>query len=159
MPQPTLEQFDAYEQVATTISNILDNVTPEELHFKSGQDEWSINEIITHLADTEVTVYTRLRKIIAEDQPTLQIFHENLWAAHLEYQRQDAQLQVTLFTLLRRATVNLLTMLPAETWKRTGIHPERGTVTLYNIFETYLQHGQAHLRQIEGNLKVQEIKE
>jgi hypothetical protein len=51
--------------------------------------------------------------------------------------------------LLRQTSAALLRQLPAETWERTGLHTTNGEMSLYSIFQTYLQHGEAHLRQIE----------
>jgi hypothetical protein len=42
-----------------------------------------------------------------------------------------------------------LRTLPPAAWERTCIHPERGTMSLYDIFISFLNHGNLHLQQIE----------
>ena len=112
-------------------------------------DEWSIHEVILHLPDSETFVYERLRRVLAEERPTLQAFAESLWAQNLEYRRQDYRLALALFKAQRAANAALLRHLPDEAWLRMGVHTENGEMSLYDIFTTYLRHGEVHLRQIE----------
>lgn len=52
-------------------------------------------------------------------------------------------------TSLRVSTAALLRSLPTEAWERTGSHPERGKMNVYDLFNVYLEHGEIHLQQIE----------
>ncbi len=50
---------------------------------------------------------------------------------------------------LRRSNAALLRPLSPDVWERKGRHTERGEMSLYDIFQVYLEHGNIHLRQIE----------
>lgn len=149
MPVPTPEQLDAFaaapEQVSASLIG-LDNV---QIHFAPAEGEWSINEVIVHLADAEVFYYERMRKTIAEDSPIICSFDENAFAANLSYRTQSFGLALALFTALRNSSSALLATLPPETWERACDHPERGVMTLYDLFTASLGHSSAHLEQIE----------
>lgn len=149
MTVPTVEQIDAYEATATKLEASIKGLSDEQLLQRPTPEEWSIHEVILHLPDSETFVYERLRRVLAEERPTLHAFAESLWAQNLEYRRQDYRLALALFKAQRGANAALLRQLPAETWLRRGVHTENGEMSLYDIFTTYLRHGEVHLRQIE----------
>ncbi len=43
--------------------------------------KWSAAEIVSHLADCEIVFAFRLRQTLAEDNPTIQPFDQDKWAA------------------------------------------------------------------------------
>jgi uncharacterized damage-inducible protein DinB len=149
MPVPTAEQLNTYEVTPARIADAIADLSEAQIYFTPGEDEWSIQEVIIHLADSEVFAYERLHKALAEDQPTVEAFDENAWASNLNYHSQDRNLALVLFTALRNSTSALLRTLPPEAWQRTCLHPERGTMSIYDIFSSFLNHGDLHLRQIE----------
>ena len=149
MASPTPEQLAAYETTPSLITATIEGLSDAHLRYSPALDEWSIQEVLIHLPDSEAVGFTRLRKTIAEDNPTLPIYDEAAWAKNLVYTSQDHQLALQLFALMRHSSAALLRSIPVEAWERTAIHPERGTVTLYDIFTIYLEHGRIHLEQIE----------
>ncbi len=149
MPMPTDEELRAYETTPERVVAALEGRSDAQLHSAPGVDEWSIHEIVIHLADSDMFGSERLRRTIAEERPTLQAYPEAAWAQRLLYRQQDRQLALDLFTAQRRATAALLRLLPAEAWERVGVHSEQGNTNLYALFKMYLQHGNIHLAQIE----------
>src|SRR4051794_1804463 len=53
--------------------------------------KWSIQQVVCHIADSELVYADRMKRIIAEDNPTLQGFDENLWVKNLRYEDQSAE--------------------------------------------------------------------
>jgi len=149
MPIPTPEQLDAFAAAPTQLSAALTGLDDTHIHFVPAEGEWSINEVIVHLADAEVFYYERMRKTIAEDQPDILGFDENAFAARLSYRSQSYGLGLALFAALRNSSAALLGTLPPEAWERTCNHPERGVMTLYDLFAASLGHSSTHLEQIE----------
>ncbi len=149
MPVPTPDQIDAYEAAPAQFDMAVEGLSEAQLLRAPAPGEWSIHEVLVHLPDSEVFAYERVRRILAEEQPVLHAFSEEAWASRLAYPAQDARLALDLFRALRRSNSALFRSLSAEQWERTGNHSERGKLTLYNIFTTFLGHGQAHLEQVE----------
>jgi hypothetical protein len=152
MSVPTPEQFTAYEQVPSQLTTALQGISESHMHYSPAPDEWSIHQVIIHLADSEAIGYWRLRKTIAEPGSTLAVYDQPLWARQLSYATQSRNLALSLFASLRASSAALLRALPANTWELTSIHPERGVMSLYDVFLLYLSHGDAHLQQI-ANIK------
>jgi hypothetical protein len=53
---------------------------------------------------------------------------------------------------LHRRWVRLFESLGADDWRRAGLHPEIGAVTVDDILRIYAAHGEGHLDQIERTL-------
>ena len=64
---------------------------PEKMwQYKPGPAEWSIHEVLVHLADSEANLYVRARRFIAEPGSKVLSFDNDLWAKALDYHKQDA---------------------------------------------------------------------
>jgi hypothetical protein len=111
--------------------------------------KWSINEVLQHLADSEVVWAWRMRLILAQDRPPLTGYDQDLWAARLQYGEGDPGEALELFSVLRRANLRLLERSSGEDLKRVGVHVERGEESLEHLRRLYAGHDILHLRQIE----------
>jgi hypothetical protein len=107
--------------------------------------EWSIMENAVHLLDSDLASTHRMRRIIAEDCPLLVAFDENAFIARLPSERADLAEVLELFEANRRFTARWLRSPPKRDFSRTGVHTQRGTVTLLQIVETYAHHVDHHL--------------
>jgi hypothetical protein len=148
MPIATPEQLARYNAAPSQVLAALEGLDETQLHHRPAEDEWSIHEIVIHLADSEVMGYERLRKTLAEEDATLTVYDEAQWAQKLSYQTQDRELAISLFRTLRASTSALFRFLPATAWELTSNHPERGKISVYDLFNIYLDHGEIHLQQI-----------
>lgn len=149
MPVPTPKQLDAYEMAPSSIMAALEGLDEAHIRRTPAENEWSIHEIVIHLADSEAVGYMRLRMAIAEDNPLLPVYEQAAWAKHLKYDAQARGLALALFANLRAASAALLRALTAEQWERVATHPERGGMSVCDLFDLYSKHGEIHLQQIE----------
>lgn len=149
MPGATAELIDSYEAAPSSIKAAIEGLTEAQLLHEPGAGEWSIHKVIIHLADSEAVGYWRIRKTLAEDEPELATYDEAKWADKLNYTLQDRNLALLLFGALRSSTAALLRTIPQDAWERVGIHAENGRMTVHDFFNTYLEHGNVHLQQIE----------
>jgi hypothetical protein len=78
----------------------------------------------------------------------MKAFDQDKWAARLGYGAQTPQQALALFRALRHSTVAMLRALPEEVWSNTGMHEERGKVSLLNLVEVYAGHAEHHAAQI-----------
>lgn len=120
--------------------------------------EWSLREIVAHLADIEVALGYRLRKLLAEESPEIQPFDEKAWAERLAYDRRDLPTLLQTFRVLRAANLDLLRQLPPAAWERVGHHPQVGPITALQTFGHILDNDLNHLRQVAWTRSVIEGK-
>ncbi len=110
---------------------------------------WSASEIAAHLADIEVALGWRLRQILSVDEPVLQPFDQNDWAAALRYGERDVEVALKAYAALRAANVEILARLSEEGWERRFRHPELGSASLRSLVRHISDHDLAHLTQIQ----------
>lgn len=142
--------LERFRRGGELIAVVTTGVAGAELDFQPGPDKWSIRQVVCHLADTEIVVADRFRRVIAEDKPTLIGFQQNAWAEKLDYRKRKISQAVESFRRLRAENFELIKDLPEQTFERTGIHNERGPLTLLQLLNTYAAHVESHARQIQG---------
>lgn len=111
--------------------------------------EWSMVEVLAHLADAEVAFAFRLRTMIAERKPLLVVWDQEAWADGLRYNRRDPRGLLAAFRALRDSNLAILRALPRPRWRLAGRHPEYGTIRVDQLVAHYAEHDLNHLRQLE----------
>jgi hypothetical protein len=106
---------------------------------------WSIQQIILHLMDSDLIASDRMKRVIAEEGPTLVGFDESAFAKRLGYEELPAETAAEIFRLNRQLTAAILRRQPDSAFERTGRHTERGNVSLAQLLETYVNHLDHHL--------------
>jgi hypothetical protein len=120
-----------------------------ELDFVAAPGRWSIRQIMAHLADSEIVDADRLRRVIAEQNPTLMGYDQEAWARNLNYARRKISESLETFRRLRAENYDLLKDLPEAVFERTGTHSETGPVTLRQLVEVNAEHPEKHARQVQ----------
>jgi hypothetical protein len=113
-------------------------------------DDFSITEHICHLRDLEKEGYlVRIRKILAEDHPQLPDFDGGRIAEERDYNRQDAVHALREFTAAREETIEILGLLRATQWEKTGNLSGVGSVNLKELAQLMIKHDETHLQELE----------
>ncbi len=134
------------EQVARAVMAL----PAKALNYKPAPGKWSVQEILAHLADSELVYGYRLRQAIADKEPTFAPIDQDAWAANLGYMEPTPPELIALYSLLRRANLRVLRRLKPADLEKSGFHPERKRkVTIAEMIESLAKHGANHLEQIE----------
>ena len=142
--------LERFRRGGELIAVVTTGVAGAELDFHPAPEKWSIRQIVCHLADTEIVVADRLRRVIAEEEPQLIGFNQNAWAEKLDYQKRKISQAVESFRRMRAENYELIKDQPEAVFARVGIHSERGRVTLLDLLGTYGPHVETHAMQIQG---------
>ena len=111
---------------------------------------WTIRQIVHHLADSHVNSYVRFKWALTEDNPTIKPYDDTRWAALTDSQTGDIAAPLALLMGLHQRWVQLLRSLAPEQFARTFFHPEsRQTTSLAAALNYYAWHGRHHTGQIE----------
>ncbi len=106
---------------------------------------WSIQQIIMHLLDSDLIASDRMKRVIAEDRPTLIGYNETAFAKTLPYSELDPALACDIFAKNRRLTYEILRRLDDKAFERTGMHNETVEITLAYLVGTYTKHLDGHM--------------
>jgi hypothetical protein len=135
---------DGYRAIAEALLKI----TPEELDRSPGPGRWTVRQIVHHLADSEMTAATRLRLLVAIENPQIFGYDQEEFARKLYYDRPIAA-SLDAFKAARRATAEILERMSEADWVRAaGTHSEHGPYTADRWLEIYAAHAHAHAEQI-----------
>ncbi len=110
---------------------------------------WTIRQIVHHIADSHVNSYVRFKWTLTEDVPTIKAYDEGLWSALAESRHGDAVPSLQLIDGLHSRWCQLLFSMSDAEYDRTFHHPESGdTISLNTALAYYAWHGKHHLGQI-----------
>jgi len=138
-----------YESGAAEVDAALARITDPELDRRPADGGWTARQVAHHLADSEAMAYTRLRRLVADETPTIEGYDEPAWAQRLHYDRPvDEALAVV--RAVRAASLSLLRSLSADEWDRHGTHSESGAYSIDDWLRIYASHCHDHADQIRA---------
>jgi hypothetical protein len=141
--------IDEYVRQASVLPGAIRGLSSAELNAHPVPNTWSIRQIVMHLMDSDLIASDRMKRIIAEDNPTLIGFDESAFAAKLFYDQLDPVIAADVFSKNRLLTGDILYRLPPEAFARSGTHNQRGRLTLEDLVKMYVQHLDHHLKFIK----------
>lgn len=136
----------AYKQLVSALTQF-----PREMwNYRPAPGEWTIHEIIIHIADSEANSYVRCRRFLAEPGSAVLGYDQDKWTDRLHYQDQDAQDGLELFKYLRKMSYALVKDLPEKSWSNTVVHSEMGEMSMDKWLDVYERHIPDHITQMQG---------
>jgi hypothetical protein len=149
------EKIELYGKGFEMLVEILKDVPPEMWKFKPEPKEWSVHEVLIHLADSESNAALRARKLIVEPGGTLMGYDQDQWAIELNYHEQNIEDALETVRLVRKTTYELLKKQPDEVFEHTAKHPEyEEPYTFEQWLNIYSAHIPGHIEQIVNNYKI-----
>jgi uncharacterized damage-inducible protein DinB len=110
--------------------------------------KWSTLEVVAHLADFDPIMADRIKRVIAEENPTLMGAGEEPFAANLAYHERDLQEDLTIIEATRSQMARILRTKPDSVLERVGKHSERGPMTLETLIGYAIRHIPHHVKFI-----------
>lgn len=111
--------------------------------------KWSTRQVICHIADFEPVYADRMKRVIAEEGPTMFGGDPDRFAARLAYDQRDLDVELQMIEAIRNHVATILKTLAPEDFERTGNHSERGPLTLKVLLTSVTNHIPHHIRFIE----------
>src|SRR5688500_1678044 len=106
--------------------------------------EWSIGEVVRHLVEGDRdTFLPRLRRMLGETRP---LFERTRPAPDTA---TDLAALLLAFESARHQALAMLDSLDEAGWRREGVSPSRGAVTVQACAHTMAEHDTEHLQQIQ----------
>ena len=151
--------IDRYASGAAILAYAVSGLTREQEHAPpgTGAGAWTIAELTAHLADSDLVLAERMKRVISEDNPSLLAFDEQRWALRLGYNESSVEEAVNLIASNRHWTTRFLRRCGEADFARAGTHSEAGRKTLAELLSGATNHLDHHLRFLylkRGNLGV-----
>jgi hypothetical protein len=143
------------EGTPAALAGLVANADDARLARKPAPGKWSVREIIAHLADAELVMGYRLRRVLDENGVTIDAYDQARWAAAGRYEQVPLANSLSRIQAERAANVRLLRGLRPEQMAQYGMHSERGKETITHMSRMWAGHDLNHRRQIEAILDAQ----
>lgn len=109
---------------------------------------WTVRQVVHHLADSHLNAYARTRLALTEQEPTIRVYDEKLWAELADARSGPVAPSLALLAGLHERWVSCLRAQEAPAFDRPLRHPERGLMTLGRLVALYAWHGRHHVAQV-----------
>jgi uncharacterized damage-inducible protein DinB len=152
MPDHT-ELINSYVAGPQLLRHAVSGLSHEQLVARPVSGKWSALEVVCHIGDFDPILADRMKRVIAEDRPQLLGADEQRFAAALAYHHRDVEEELTIIERTREQMARILRTLPAEAFRRVGVHNERGELTLEKLVTMATNHIPHHVKFIEEKRK------
>jgi DinB superfamily len=116
------------------------------------EGSWNIRQILHHLADTEMILHTRIKKIIAEPKQVVWNCEQDDWDAAFGYANEPLGVKKQAFEISRQINIELIDSFYDKFSDKEFVHSETGLRTLKDECEKIASHNETHLEQIRRAL-------
>jgi hypothetical protein len=127
------DPLELQKQTPELLAELLAKASHEQITMRPSKDKWSIVEILAHLAEDELATTWRYRQMVEHSGLQLMGFDQDLWARMGDYRSRVPHESLALFRLLRNANLQFLKQITPEQWECSGIHVERGRITIKDL--------------------------
>ncbi len=142
------QMIESYAQGPGQLRQAIAGMSKEQIIARPVANRWSTLEVIVHIADFEPILADRMKRIISHDRPLLFTADENFFATHLFYADRDLDEELNLIEYTRKQMVRILNKLPNEAGIRTGVHSQKGLVSLESVLNSAINHIPHHIKFI-----------
>ena len=148
------EYTKALRAIPPTVRALVRGVDDATARRRPAEGEWSLVEVVAHMADVDERARERVERILDEDDPELAPFDQDALAESERYRDRALADEVERLATTRAAHLDLLDSLGDEQWERTGRHGEHGRMTVRDYEAHCAAEDVDHLAQIAETLAV-----
>lgn len=139
------ELVESYLAGPKVVRNAVAGMSREQLLARPVAGKMSTLEVVAHLADFEPVYTDRMKRVIAEERPTLMGADEKKFLAALQYHERDVEEELAIIEKSRSQMARILRKLPDAVLSRVGVHNERGPITLEQLLGYAITHIAHHV--------------
>jgi catechol 2,3-dioxygenase-like lactoylglutathione lyase family enzyme len=149
------EIISYYESAPVRLKEALKGLKDHDLDLTRAQGKWSIRQIVLHLVDSDATSLAMTKFALAEPgrEFNSNSYNPDVWAEGLDYSNRSIEIEVELFTAIRKHIVGLLQHLPNALERYVQIS-DGPIVTIKDRIRPLMSHALGHIEQINETRKI-----
>jgi hypothetical protein len=123
-------------------------VGDEQARWKPDPAQWSILEVVNHLADEEVEDFRARLDATLHHPGSWPPIDPQGWPASRRYDERELQPSLERFLVSRAESLEWLERLGEPDWSRAYQHPSIGPISAGDLLTSWVAHDHIHIRQI-----------
>lgn len=146
--QKSLKEIESY---TSRLRETVDSLDDEALNKTYRDRSWTVQQLVHHIADSQLNMYQRLKLALTDESPTVPAFDQDQWAV-LPDTKLPVESSITMLEGINDRIVSLGNHLTEEQLQRTFIHQENGKITVGTKITKLAWHEEHHLAHIKNAL-------
>jgi FMN phosphatase YigB (HAD superfamily) len=156
--EPSFKSRDAVLAIMASTPAVLRSLsaslTAEQWKHEPTHDDWAMNEIVCHLADTEREIHQmQLSLMIEREGAFIPRPDSGVWASEREYLNIDGKSALTEFARARIENIKTLKGLDEKVWHRSARHAIFGPTDFLEVTSFMADHDRLHVQQAWKTLR------
>ena len=156
--EPSFKSRDAVLAIMASTPAVLRSfsalLTEEQWRHEPSHDDWAMNELVCHLADTEREIHRmQLDLLIAREGAFIPRPDSDVWASEREYLNIDGKSALAQFIRARIENLKTLKTLDENIWSRSARHAIFGPTDFLEVTSFMADHDRLHVQQAWKTLK------
>ena len=125
------------------------SLTDEKLNTPYRDGGWTIRQVVHHLADSNMSCFSRIKYALTEESPVIKPFEEDVWAILLDAHHFPIEPSLKILEGVHARWAALLGSLDEKDWKRDFFHPQLSkNLKIEEAMAKYTWHCNHHLAHI-----------
>jgi FMN phosphatase YigB (HAD superfamily) len=156
--EPSFKSPDAVLAIMASTPAVLQSfvapLTDDQWKHEPTHDDWAMNEIVCHLADTEREIHLmQLNLMIEREGAFIPRPDSGVWASEREYLNIDGKAALAEFARARIENIKTLQALDENIWSRSARHAIFGPTHFLEVTSFMADHDRLHVQQAWKTLK------
>ena len=155
--EDTKRVIELLKQGPLRIKKATSDVRTAQLHVRTEEEPWSINDILIHLRACSDVWGGTIMKMLTDDNPTQRYQSPRGFMKKPKYHNQEFADALGAYIQGRQKLVKVLSNLDDAGWSRPGTYtrvtPRHRDQTVLSLAQRMVDHEGPHLEQIESLLK------
>jgi FMN phosphatase YigB (HAD superfamily) len=156
--EPSFKSRDAVLAIMVSTPAVLHSLsaplTEEQWKHEPTHDDWALNELVCHLADTEREVHQmQINLMIEREGAFIPRPDSGVWASEREYFSVDGRSALAEFTKARIENIKTLKGLEESVWSWSARHAIFGPTNFLEVTSFMADHDRLHVQQAWKTLK------
>ena len=126
---------------------IVERYPEPAISHRPSEHQWSIKEILCHLVDIQEVVAGRVTKMLAEENPAIELYDEDKENRERDHRNDDIGLYKATFISTREKLLSALAGKDSA-WQRRGRHALNPDFSVEFVVNDMLDHERLHFEQI-----------
>ncbi|WP_153555724.1 DinB family protein [Roseimaritima sediminicola] len=142
------ESIEEYAAGPGLLREAVENLSADQLDAVPVPGKWSVRQAVCHIADFEIVYADRIKRVLAEDEPTFFGGDPDQFAAGLAYGARKIDEELAVVESIRAQVARILYTLSEPDFARLGHHNEAGPMSLGQLLEGITEHLPHHVQAI-----------